>query len=116
MIDEKKIENAARVCGSHFIGDNEDAAAQYGFKKGVNWALQEFKKSLWHDGAEFPCFEPSEIIVLASFDNEYYSVLYYNCEFMVRDCHHDDNNFFEQKDIVKWCYLSDLMPKEGGEE
>ncbi len=105
MIDEKKIENAARVCGSHFIGDNEDVAAQQGFKKGVHFALQEFKKSLWHDASEEP---KKEGVIL--FKN---ARGFYQGDFQNDGKWKTYAKFFG---ISQWCYIDDILPKEGGEE
>ena len=71
MIDEKKIEEAAREIADLYEQDlpimsyNEDTEVdgqhhfcqEFGaklFKEGAKWAINEFLKSLWHDADEEP--------------------------------------------------------------
>lgn len=113
MIDEKKIREAAVDFDFETKWNNDadcECLAKKSFEEGAMWAQEQFLKDLWHKPSEKPKNE-SDIIVLTSFDNEFYSVFYYVGNFMVRDVHHDDDNFIEPKDAVKWCYISDILHK-----
>lgn len=103
MIDNKKIEEAARICGSHFIGDNEDSAAQYGFKKGAHWAINEFLKKLWHSASE----RPKDVCTLLT---EYEEGKYY-----VTNYDRNKNGWCNYK-VIRWLYIDDLLPKKGGSD
>ena len=57
MIDDKKIEEAARRYSSVTDCDKEEALLiEEGFKEGVNWAINESLKGLWHPASEEPKF------------------------------------------------------------
>lgn len=52
MIDERKITQAAIAFDSKAEwaeDENAQAIVQYSFRKGAEWAINEFKKSLWHN-------------------------------------------------------------------
>ena len=50
MIDDKKIEEAARRYSEVTDCTKEEALLiEEGFKEGANWAINEFLKDLWHD-------------------------------------------------------------------
>lgn len=108
MIDDKKIEEAARRYSKVTDCDKEEALLiEEGFKEGAKWAINEFLKDLWHDTIE----EPKEKVPL----------LYYRkhkfLPFMV-DKHsdvYDWNALVYNFNKTKWLYIEDLFPKEGGE-
>lgn len=53
MIDDNKIAKAAnKLCDYGQIYDSENRID--GFKKGVNWAINEVFKDLWHNTKEEP--------------------------------------------------------------
>jgi hypothetical protein len=108
MIDDKKIEEAARRYSEVTDCDKEEALLiEEGFKEGAKWAINEFLKDLWHDTIE----EPKEKVPL----------LYYRkhkiLPFMVdkNSDVYDWNTLVYNFDITKWLYIEDLFPKEGGE-
>ena len=108
MIDDKKIEEAARYyCNNRYPASQDAPFIAEGFRHGAKWAINEFLKDLWHDTIE----EPKEKVPL----------LYYRkhkfLSFMV-DKHsdvYDWNALVYNFDITKWLYIEDLFPKEGGE-
>lgn len=126
MIDEKKIEEAAQGAADlyeqdlHIMSYYEDTEVdgqhhfcqEFGaelFKDGAKWAIQEFLKDLWHPAEEEPDKSKSDIITLG-FDNDAYlqfkeSILWNkeSWRHSISRCH-----------IIKWAYLSDILPKEGG--
>lgn len=55
MIDDKKIEEAARRYSEVTDCDKEEALLiEEGFKEGAHWAINEFLKDLWHTDSEVP--------------------------------------------------------------
>ena len=127
MIDEKKIEEVAEDIYEEYFSGNYDytiseedhsplfegANVIHAVKLGAQWAQKEFVKSLWHDASEKP--NQYEMIVaitggmdsLTNFDAEVYN-------FPFKMSKGDWVYLVDQDGIVRWCYLSDLLPKEGG--
>ena len=126
MIDNKKIEEAARVAADLYEQDlpmmsyDEDTEVdgqhhfcqEFGaelFKDGAKWAINEFLKDLWHPVSE----EPEE--------NKKLLVQYTN--YMVEDDYEIDMNspyvtwryLVTTYNFKKWCQIEDLLPK-GGEK
>lgn len=121
MIDEKKIEEAAReyekkyssICRKKEQRDKKNGAlfsvwnisADVAFKDGAQWALEEFVKSLWHKAKEEPRNKASVLVIGGDNDDTIY--------YLTSD-YQDWNHEVELWDINKWCYTSDLLPKEKG--
>jgi len=99
MIDDKKIEEAAiNKCG--FISSE--------FYSGAKWAINEFLKDLWHPNAEEPDKSKSDIITLG-FDNDAYLQFKESILWNEESWRHS----ISRCQIIKWAYLSDILPKEG---
>lgn len=113
MIDDKKIEEAKRA----FIADKKilgivainDLAC--GFKAGANWALEQFLKDMWHPYTEEPDKSKSDIITLG-FDNNAYLQFKESILWNEESWRHS----ISRCQIIKWAYLSDILPKEGGDK
>ena len=114
MIDESKIKKAAEKYANNATAINMGwdwyDHAEEGFKAGVQWAQQEFIKTLWHDASEEPktgCHIVAQIVNSIS-NKPYYEAmqksLIYEWEYVVK-CN----------GITKWAYVDDILPKEGGE-
>ncbi len=109
MIDKKEVGKAS-VAHAKATWKSQDRweqlACMDGFEAGVDWAIDEFKKSLWHDADEEPQknkFIVEKIVELdgVSYDTD---ILYGNVI-----------NWKERTkryDIVSWCYINDILPKE----
>ena len=55
MIDDKKIKSAAQgYCDTTYGTLNEHPLIAEAFEQGVNWAIQQFLKDLWHFPNEIP--------------------------------------------------------------
>ncbi len=130
MIDEKKIERAQEEIFEdrfHFNGEyvtmTDDSAEPYMAEMydkrqlmhavglGVHWAIEEFLKGLWHDASEEPNPQLNAWIVLQSGKDLWEIVKYsgYNedgCQTWQREA--------EKGHILRWCYLSDILPQKGG--
>lgn len=127
MIDDKKIEEAAREAADLYEQDlpimsyNEDTEVdgqhhfcqEFGaelFKDGAKWAINEFLKDLWHPNTEEPDKSKSDIITLG-FDNDAYLQFKESILWKEESWRHS----ISRCQIIKWAYLSDMLPKEGGE-
>lgn len=112
MIDDKKIEEAKEA----FISDKKilgvvamnDLAC--GFKEGAKWAINEFLKDLWHPNTKEPDKSKSDIITIG-FDNDAYLQFKESILWNEESWRHS----ISRCQIIKWAYLSDILPKEGGE-
>ena len=107
MIDEKKIEEAAQA----ICFDDKMSYYSYckieGFRKGAKWAINEFLKDLWHQTDE----EPERMKEILAYG--FYGTT------IVRWCPNGYitwKDYYEKWHYTQWLYVSDLLPKEGGEQ
>ena len=107
MIDDKKIEDAAKSLRKDFNDDvTQGFLVEFGFEKGAKWAINEFLKDLWHPISEKP---KKECVFLYKTMFKGYGV-------------HEIIDKSEWKCIIKyqkatkWLYIDDLLPKEGGKQ
>lgn len=107
MIDDKKIEEAARYyCNNRYPASQDAPFIAEGFRHGAKWAINELFKNLWHPSSEKPKKE-CVFLYKTIFDG-------YGLNQII------DGN--EWKYIIKyqkatqWLYIDDLLPKEGGEQ
>lgn len=112
----KLIEAAATVYAKETWNHEEDQFMCIdGFKEGAQWAQGEFVNSLWHDASEKPKQHKMIIALtggmesLTDFDAEVY-----NFPFALSKG--DWVDLADQDGIMSWCYLDDILPKEGGEK
>lgn len=129
MIDEKKIEEAAEDIYEEYFSGNYDytiseedhsplfegANVIHAVKLGAQWAQKEFVKSLWHDASEEPQ-EHSDIVYIDDKGNVWSEYDYYADNY--DDAFHKGWQSFINTGmpVIKWCYLDDILPKEGGKE
>lgn len=129
VFDDKKIEEAARGAADLYEQDlpmmsyDEDTEVdgqhhfcqEFGaelFKDGAKWAINEFLKNLWHPNTEEPDKSKSDIITLG-FDNDAYLQFKESILWKEESWRHS----ISRCQIIKWAYLSDILPKqEGGEQ
>lgn len=126
MIDDKKIEAAKEeiyedrflLNGTDVVFDNDDKEEMF-YKEdikeaiglGAKWAINEFLKNLWHSNTEEPDKSKSDIITLG-FDNDAYLQFKESILWQEESWRHS----ISRCQIIKWAYLSDILPKkEGGE-
>ena len=128
VFDDKKIEEAARRAADLYEQDlpmmsydeNTEVDGQHHFcqefgaelfRHGAKWAINEFLKNLWHPNAEEPDKSKSDIITLG-FDNDAYLQFKESILWNEESWRHS----ISRCQIIKWAYLSDILPKkEGGE-
>lgn len=128
MIDDKKIESAKEeIYEDKFLGcvemveafkdedememfDKEDIKEAIGL--GAKWAINELLKNLWHPNTEEPDKSKSDIITLG-FDNDAYLQFKESILWSEESWRHS----ISRCQIIKWAYLSGILPKqEGGEQ
>ena len=126
MIDDKKIEEAARESADMYEKDlpimsyNEDTEVdgqhhfcqEFGaelFKDGAKWAIHEFLKDLWHSIEEEPDKRKSDIITIGSYN---YISIHLKESFIWKE--ESWRHSISRCQITKWAYLSDILPKQKG--
>ncbi len=73
MIDDKKIEEAARRYSEVTDCDKQEALLiEEGFKEGAEWAISEFLTRLWHPASEEPRKDVSIIVETHNDKNMFY--------------------------------------------
>lgn len=112
MIDEKKIEEAARnYCNNRYPASQDAPFIAEGFRHGARWAINEFLNDLWHPNTEEPDKSKSDIITLG-FDNDAFLQFKESIFWNKESWRHS----ISRCQIIKWAYLSDILPKEGGKQ
>lgn len=121
MIDKYKIAKAARqisekVVDAKGFDDSKPTHLAFldghidGFNAGAKWAINEFLKNLWHPNTEEPDKSKGDIITLG-FDNDAYLQFKESVLWNEESWRHS----ISRCQIIKLAYLSDILPKEGGE-
>ena len=109
MIDKKKLNEEAEYYTKSVFRYFEAAhACKLGFEAGAEWAQKEFINSLWHDASEEPD-DDKEIIISMNV-----GTIEEECVMLVYRKENPSTLF--TNGCKKWCYLSDLLSKEGGEK
>lgn len=112
MIDEKKIEEAARnYCNNRYSASQDAPFIAEGFRHGAKWAFNEFLNDLWHPNTEEPDKSKSDIITIG-FDNDAFLQFKESIFWNKESWRHS----ISRCQIIKWAYLSDILPKEGGKQ
>lgn len=113
MIDDKKIEEAARYyCNNRYPASQDAPFIAEGFRHGAKWAINELFKNLWHPASEEPRKDVSIIVETHNDKNMFYYA--WN--------RWQDNFYPSWTDAVlcsrvsRWLYIDDLFLKEGGEQ
>lgn len=113
MIDDKKIEEAARYyCNNRYPASQDAPFIAEGFRHGAHWAINELLKDLWHPASEEPRKDVSIIVETHNDKNMFYYA--WN--------RWQDNFYPSWTDAVlcsrvsRWLYIDDLLPKKGGEQ
>ena len=118
MIDDKKIEEAARCNADKYRNyptlsdEDRDKVSICSFMEGTKWMQEEFFKNLWHPVREEPRKDVSIIVETHNDKNMFYYA--WN--------RWQDNFYPSWTDAVlcsrvsRWLYIDDLLPKEGGKQ
>ena len=106
MIDYKKIEDAAKQHSEEsYISDYFQACYKDAFIDGAKWMQEEFLKDLWHPASEEP--EKNHFVLFKTAGNSF------ETEYIGKN---DWATIVRCFKVVKWFYVDDLLPKEGGEQ
>lgn len=128
MLDEKKIEEAARKRLYAFRKANPDGYSSSiidiesdcldNFKAGAHWAIQEFLKDLLHPASEEPRNDFSDILVI----RKLHRPATISPQLMLEDIEDDNtsykdewNKVCDELQIKKYFYIDDLIEQKGGE-
>ena len=125
MIDDKKIEEAARHNADKYRNyptlsdEDRDKVSIGSFMDCAKWMQEEFLKDWWHPASEAPrndytdilivCKKPQRPIVLFLediLDGAPDDIASYNDMWM---------HLCDVYKITKYCYIGDLLSKEGGD-
>ena len=105
MIDDKKIEEAARQrAAGAFISEYWQACYKEGFVDCAKWMQEEFLKDLWHPISEEP--KCHSYIMFKTTNNNGFGTEYVDCSWKI---------LVRCLQITQWIYIDDLFPKKGGE-
>ena len=114
MIDDKKIEEAARCNADKYRNyptlsdEDRDKVSICSFMEGTKWMQEEFFKNLWHPASEVP--EIGRVIIM---ENYYPDGRIMFISRMRKSTFHNPIDIGNTK---KWFYIDDLFPKEGDEQ
>ena len=122
MIDKNKIKSAAQgYCDATYGTLNTNPFIAEAFRKGANWAINEFLKDLWHSYNEVPTIKDNNILQFfesygagSEDDFDEYFELANTREGFTQETWEEFMN--EGGVPSKWLYIDDLMPKKGGEK
>lgn len=99
MIDDKKIEDAAKSLRKDFNDDvTQGFLVEFGFEKGAKWAIDEFLKDLWHPVSEKP---KKSVFILSEYEKGKFYADYF------------DKNIggWSNNRLIRWLNIDDLLPK-----
>ena len=106
MIDDKKIEEAAKQHSEEsYISGYFQACYKDAFIEGAKWMQEEFLKDLWHPASEEP--DKNHFVLFKTAGNSF------ETEYIGKN---DWATIVRCFKVVKWFYVDDLLPKEGGEQ
>lgn len=112
MIDDKKIEEAARYyCNNRYPASQDAPFIAEGFRHGAKWAINELFKNLWHPASEEPNHESTRTYILGKTKASESGVLP-----MLLRPNTNWKEFVVSHGVTHWLYVDDLFPKEGGKQ
>ena len=126
MIDDNKIEEAKEeiyedrflLNGEEIVFDNDEKEEMFykgdikeAIGLGAKWAINEILKDLWHDIFNERIPHGKRVIVEYTCDG----VIYYR-SIKIPDDIQWVRGFSCENRLMRWLYIDDLFPKEGGDE
>lgn len=114
MIDDKKIEEAARYyCNNRYPASQDAPFIAEGFRRGAKWAINELFKNLWHPASEEPRNGAKFL-----YQNHYNSRFYYYIDKIddILETYPNWSSYVKHVRVIQWLYIEDLFPNEGGEQ
>lgn len=109
MIDDKKIEEAARYyCNNRYPASQDAPFIAEGFRHGAKWAINKFLKDLWHPASEKPKSRCNYLLLhFKDKDEECFEADVVDTK--AWDC-------YIKGSLVEYINIDDLFPKKGGEQ
>ena len=109
MIDDKKIEEAARYyCNNRYPASQDAPFIADGFRHGAKWAINKFLKDLWHPASEKPKSRCNYLLLhFKDKDEECFEADVVDTK--AWDC-------YIKGSLVEYINIDDLFPKKGGEQ
>lgn len=103
MINEKKIETAAKETFVNVRNSKDNVCMKVGFLRGIEW----FKSAIWHDASEEPEYRKPIIVkrICNIIEGTYVVDVYCNVI--------PWKKYADVYEIIKWCYIEDILPKGG---
>lgn len=103
MIDEEKIKAATDVVFADVLNPKANICMSAGFIRGIEW----FKEAIWHSASEEPEYRKPIIIkrISNTIGGTYVVDVY--CSVIPW------KSYADVYDIIKWCYIDDILPKGG---
>lgn len=103
MINEEKIKKATDVVFADVLSPKANICMSAGFIRGIEW----FKETIWHDAKEEPEYGKPIIVkrICNIIEGTYVVDVYYNV--------FSWKKYADVYEIIKWCYVEDLLPKGG---
>lgn len=102
MIDRKEIQEAASKFNPT-VGGLANTTERIAFEKGVDW----FKHAIWHEVSVKP--EGNAVILYQWLDDR--GTMDVGIDGVFSDV--EWAKFVAYNSITKWCYIEDILPKEG---
>ena len=113
MIDNNKIKSAAQgYCDATYGTLNTNPFIAEAFRKGANWAINEFLKDLWHPVWKEP--DDDRYILWEEKYSGVKSTMFYNATEYNTFCDESWDSKVASLNITRWLYIDDLFSKEGG--
>lgn len=113
MIDDKKIEEAARRNADKYrnyptLSDEDRYKVSIcSFMEGTKWIKEEFLKNLWHYSNKEKPQIGKPILAYTMYG---YETLIYNGEGEI-DCGTNWNDIVSDMAVASWCYIDDIHKK-----
>ena len=90
----------------------DQAGLSIGFLDGAVWADKHPNlASLWHDASEEP---QSGIEMLIEYENQWGTYKYHGTFYLHKDSEVRWKELCEEQKVIRWAYISDLLPKQFG--
>ena len=121
MIDDKKIEDAARRYSEVTDCDKQEALLiEEGFKEGANWAINELLNGLFHPASEVPRNDNGKVLAFSK-ECGYRKLYDMNAMLDETTCDTYQEMWEEQVNIFKlsdWIFVDELFDliTKGGEQ
>lgn len=112
MIDDKKIEEAARYyCNNRYPASQDAPFIAEGFRHGAKWAINEFLKDLFHLASEVPRNDNGKILAFSKVNS---NIKLYDMNAMLNETACDTYQEMWEKEVKAfrlsgWIFIEELF-------